>query len=78
MVTTISIAPSVLDLTPCGSEYLYDSTMLCSLVIGDVPVDNETSVVTLSISRISIFEDAHMSRVYVHMFIDVSMCIVNV
>ena len=49
--------------------------MLCSLVIDDVPVDNETSVVTLSISRISIFEDAHMSRVYVHVFIDVSMCV---
>ncbi len=44
-------------------------------VVSDVPVDNETSVVTLSILRIyrPIFEDAHRGTVCVRAFIGVSV-----
>ena len=46
-------------------------------VIGDVPVDNETSVVTSSISSRGfvgpIFEGAYKGRVCVHVFIGMSV-----
>ena len=46
-------------------------------VIGDVPVDNETSVVTSSISSREfvgpIFEGAYKGRVCVHVFIGMSV-----
>jgi hypothetical protein len=45
------------------------------LVVGDVPVDNETPVVTSSISpgfAGPVFEHAHRSRVCVRAFIEVS------
>ena len=46
------------------------------LVVGDVPIDNEATVVTLSISRIAspIFEDTYRGRVCVHALIGVSVC----
>jgi hypothetical protein len=46
-------------------------------VVDDVPVDNEAAVVTSSISRFAgptrFFRDAHRGRVYVRVFIEVSM-----
>ena len=50
------------------------------LVIGDVPVDNETPVVTSSISKFTrstqFFVGAHMGRVYIRAFIrmNVRLC----
>ncbi len=44
-------------------------------VVGDVPVDSETPVVTSSISLEfagPVFKDAHRGRVYVRVFIGVS------
>jgi hypothetical protein len=47
------------------------------LVVGDVPVDSETSVMTSSISRFAdptqFFGGAHRDRVCVHAFIAVSV-----
>ena len=46
-------------------------------VVGDVPVDSKTRVVTSSISRIAgptqFFGGAHRGRVCVHTFIEVSV-----
>ena len=55
-------------------------------VVGDVPVDSKTPVVTSSISMIciagSVFKDAHRGRICVRVFIEcecacvVSVCVV--
>ncbi len=47
-------------------------------VVGDVPVDSETPVVTSSISLEfagPVFEDAHRGRVCVRVFLGVSACV---
>jgi hypothetical protein len=46
-------------------------------VVSDVPVDDETPVVTSRISKSAgaqSFGGAHRGRVYVHVFIEVSVC----
>ena len=47
-------------------------------VVGDIPVDNKTSVVTSSISRLAgptrFFRDTHRGKMCVHVFIGVSVC----
>jgi hypothetical protein len=49
------------------------------LVGGDIPVNNETSMVTSSISRLSpptqSFGGGHRDRVCVRTFIEVSVCV---
>jgi hypothetical protein len=47
---------------------------MCILKLGDVPVGSETPVVTSPILRICrVFEDVPRGRVYVHVFIGMSV-----
>jgi hypothetical protein len=59
---------------PLGANFLEFNGIVLS-VVDDAPVDSETPVVTLSISRRFVglfFKDAHRGKVYARMFIGMS------
>ena len=75
MVTRASVAHKVLGSTPVGANFPGFNGVVFS-VVGDVSIDSETPVVTLSISpgfAGPVFEDAHRGRVCVRVFIGVSV-----